>query len=129
MDHRSGGAEDAIKTEYLQDANLSKSDLESKVESVIQTAPPDGILEASDGSIYLTDIEENAIVRFDPTATEIKKVIEDKRLSWPDTMSWGPGGALYVTCSQIQNMPRFNNGKDVHIDPYKVFKVTGISER
>jgi len=51
-------------------------------------------------------------------------LIEDKRLSWPDTMSWGPGGALYVTASQIQFMPRFNNRKDVHIDPYKVFKVT-----
>jgi sugar lactone lactonase YvrE len=113
-----------IKTEYLKDANFSEHDLESKVETVIQTPAPDGMLEAPDGSVYLTDIEDNAIVRFDPMANKIDKVIEDKRLSWPDTMSWGPGGALYVTASQIQYMPRFNNGKDVHIDPYKVFKVT-----
>jgi len=82
------------------------------------------MLEAPDGSVYLTDREDNAIVRFHPTANKIDQVIEDKRLSGPDTMSWGPGGALYVTASQIQYMPRFNNGKDVHIDPYKVFRVT-----
>lgn len=110
--------------EYLKDANFSEHDLESKVETVMQTPAPDGMLEAPDGSVYLTDIEDNAIVRVDPTANKIDQVIEDKRLSWPDTMSWGPGGALYVTASQIQFMPRFNNGKDVHIDPYMVFKVT-----
>jgi len=63
-------------------------------------------------------------VRFDPSANKIDRVIADKRLSWPDTMSWGPGGTIYVTASQIQNTPRFNNGKDAHIDPYKLFKVT-----
>jgi sugar lactone lactonase YvrE len=113
-----------IKTVYLKDVNLSNEDIEPKVESVIKTAAPDGMLEAPDGSVYLTDIEDNAIVHFDPVANKIDKVIEDKRLSWPDTMSWGPGGEIYVTASQIQNMPRFNNGKDVHIDPYKLFKVT-----
>jgi len=113
-----------IKTEYLKDANVSKRDLESKVEAVTHTPAPDGMLEAPDGSVYLTDIEDNAIVRFDPSTNKIDRVIADKRLSWPDTMSWGPGGTIYVTASQIQNMPRFNNGKDAHIDPYKLFKVT-----
>ena len=113
-----------IKTVYLKDADLSRDDIEPKVESVIQTSAPDGMLEAPDGSVYLTDIEHNAIVRFDPIANKIDQVIADKRLSWPDSMSWGPGGTIYVTASQIQNMPRFNKGKDAHVDPYKLFKVT-----
>lgn len=45
-----------VKTEYLKDANFSEHDLESKVETVMQTPAPDGMLEAPDGSVYLTDI-------------------------------------------------------------------------
>jgi hypothetical protein len=49
--------------------------------------------------------------------------VEDKRLSWPDTMSWGPGQTIYVTASQIQNMPRFNGGRSARSEPYKVWKI------
>jgi sugar lactone lactonase YvrE len=115
-----------IKTSYLTDKNLSKHDLESKVETVAQTPAPDGMLEAPDGSIYLTDLEDSAIVRWNVATNKIDKIIADKRLLWPDTLSWGPGGELYVTASQIENMPRFNNGKSTRTEPYKLFKVTGL---
>jgi len=115
-----------INTTYLTDKDLSKSDLESKVETVAQTPAPDGMLEAPDGSIYLTDLEDGAIVRWNVATNKIDKIITDKRLLWPDTLSWGPGGELYVTASQIENMPRFNNGKSTRTEPYKLFKVTGL---
>jgi sugar lactone lactonase YvrE len=115
-----------IKTSYLTDENLSKSDLESKVETVAQTSAPDGMLEGPGGSIYLTDLEGSAIVRWNAGATKVEPVIADKRLLWPDTLSWGPKGELYVTASQIENMPRFNEGKSTRIEPYKLWKVTGL---
>ena len=116
-----------IKTAFLQDANLSKSDLEAKVETVTQTPSPDGMLEAADGSVYLTDIEGGAIVRWNSVTNKIEPVIADKRLLWPDTLSWGPRGELYVTASQIENMARFNGGKTTRTEPYRVFKVTGLN--
>ena len=115
-----------IKTSYLTDKTLSERDLESKVETVAQTPVPDGMLEAQDGSIYLTDIENGAIVRWNAATKKIDNIIPDKHLLWPDTLSWGPGGELYVTASQIENMPRFNNGKSARTEPYKLFKVTGL---
>ena len=115
-----------IKTSYLIDEHLSKSDLESKVENVGQTPAPDGMLEAPDGSVYLTDLEGSAIVRWNAATKNIEPIVADKRLLWPDTLSWGPGGKLYVTASQIENMPRFNNGKSTRTEPYKLFKVTGL---
>jgi sugar lactone lactonase YvrE len=99
------------KASYLTDENISKSDLESKVENVAQTPAPDGMLEAPDGSVYLTDLEHNGVVRWNVASKKIEPVITDKRLLWPDTLSWGPNSDLYVTASQIENMPRFNNGK------------------
>jgi sugar lactone lactonase YvrE len=115
-----------IKTAALTDEKLSKSDLESKVETVAQTAPPDGMLEAPDGSVYLTDLENNAIARWDAATNKVAQLITDKRLLWPDTLAWGPSGVLYVTASQIENMPRFNGGKTTRTEPYKLWKITGL---
>ena len=118
-----------IKTSFLTDEKLSKKNLESKVERVARTPAPDGMLEAPDGSIYLTDLEHNAIVHWNPATKNIEQVIADNRLTWPDTLSWGPNSELYVTASQIQNMPRFNDGKSTRTGPYKLWKVTGLDQR
>lgn len=115
-----------IKTADLTDTSLSKSDLDAKVENLGQTPLPDGMLEAPDGSIYLTDIEGGAIGRWDPATKKVERIIADKQLLWPDTMSWGPRGELYVTASQIENMPKYNSGKSTRAEPYRLFKVIGI---
>jgi sugar lactone lactonase YvrE len=114
-----------VKTSFLTDEKLGKRELESKVENVGQTPAPDGMLEAPDGSVYLTDLENSAVVRY-PRASAW---IESSRInvcSGPDTLSWGPNSELYVTASQIENMPRFNNGKSTRTEPYKLRKIIGI---
>ena len=118
-----------IKTSFLTDEKLSKKDLESKVEKAGETPAPDGMLEAPDGSIYLTDLEHNAIAHWNPATKSAERVIADKRLLWPDTLSWGPNSELYVTASQIENMPRFNNGTSTQTEPYKLWKITGMNPR
>jgi sugar lactone lactonase YvrE len=115
-----------IKTSFLTDEHLSRKDLESKVEYVGQTPAPDGMLEALDGSIYLTDLEHNAVVHWNAETKSIEQIIADKRLRWPDTLSWGPNGELYVTTSQIENMPRFNDGKSTRTEAYKLWKILGL---
>jgi sugar lactone lactonase YvrE len=76
-----------VRTADLMNETLSKGDLESKVENLGQTPLPDGMLEAPDGSIFLTDIEGGAIVRWNPATKNIERIIADKRLLWPDTLS------------------------------------------
>ena len=112
-----------IKTDFLKNETLSSSSLAEKVEKVAETGPPDGMLEARDGSVYITSLEDNAIVRFTPETSKLDRVVQDKRLSWPDSLAWGPDGALYITASQIHNAPRFNGGKSARTEPYKVFKL------
>ncbi len=116
-----------IKTSFLTDEKLGKRELESKVENVGQTPAPDGMLEAPDGSVYLTDLEGSAVVRWEPKSKRVGRIIADKRLLWPDTLSWGPNSELYVTASQIENMPRFNNGRSTRTEPYKLWKIIGIT--
>ena len=116
-----------IKTSFLTDEKLEKRELESKVENVGQTPAPDGMLEAPDGSVYLTDLEDSAVVRWDPASKRVEQVVADKRLLWPDTLSWGANGEMYVTASQIENMPRFNNGKSTRTEPYKLWKIIDVN--
>jgi sugar lactone lactonase YvrE len=60
-----------------------------------------------------------------PKGNQLSTVVSDDRLSWPDSLAWGPDGGLYVTASQIHNMPRFNGGKDMRTTPYRLYKVIG----
>jgi sugar lactone lactonase YvrE len=118
-----------IRTSYLTNEKLSEKDLESKVENVAETPASDGMLEAPDGSVYITDLEHNAVVRWDPVSQKLEAVVTDKRLLWPDTLSRGVNSDLYVTASQIENMPRFNDGKSTRTEPYKLWKITGINAK
>ncbi len=114
-----------VPTADLRDARLTESELRAKVEALLETPPPDGMAMGPNGKLYLTDVEHGAINVFDPETKKLSPVIADGRLSWPDSLAWGPQGTLFVTCSQIQNMPRFNGGKSLHSTPYQVFKVNG----
>jgi sugar lactone lactonase YvrE len=113
-----------VKTEDLRNEALTEAQLAAKVERVAKTVAPDGMLEGPDGSVYLTAIEKNGIVRFDPQTQQSTTVIEDKKLQWPDSLSWGPDHWLYVTASQIHRMPKFNGGVDQRNgQPFRVLRV------
>jgi sugar lactone lactonase YvrE len=112
-----------IKTENLLDESLTPVQLGAKVENLGPTPKPDGMLEGSNGIVFLTAIEENAIVRFDPQSRNTTMVIQDKHLQWPDTMAWGPNGQLYVTTSQIHRMPKYHGGVSKQQGPYMVYRV------
>jgi sugar lactone lactonase YvrE len=112
-----------VKTEHLLDETLSDAQLGAKVEKITTTPKPDGMLEAPNGSVYLTAFEKNAIVRFDPDTQEVTTIIEDDLLQWPDTLAWGPDGKLYVTTSQIHRMPKYHGGQSKQKGPFAVYRL------
>jgi sugar lactone lactonase YvrE len=86
----------------------------------------DGILFDKNGTLYLTNYEQHAIMRGDPTETTIKfeKFVDDPRLIWPDTLTLSESGNLYVTVNQINRQPRFHGGKDLRQPPYAVVRIS-----
>jgi len=112
-----------LKLEDLRNPSLSDQDLAAKVETVGTTAAPDGMLAGANGTIYLTDLEQNSVVRWNADSKAIETVIEDDRLQWPDSLAWGPEGALYVTASQIHLSPRFNHGENKERLPFRLYRV------
>ena len=68
-----------VKTSFLTDEELSEKDLGYKVENVGETPASDGMIEAPDGSIYLTDLEHNAVVHWDPGTRRVEQVVAQDR--------------------------------------------------
>jgi hypothetical protein len=49
----------------------------------------------------VTSVSDNAVKRWNGSSLET--VVLDDRLRWPDTLSEGPYGTIYVTASHIQD--------------------------
>jgi sugar lactone lactonase YvrE len=111
-----------IPASDLENISLSDSDLAKGIETVATVPAADG-LAFHDDSIYSTAIEQDAIVRIDLATKQLQVVAKDARLKWPDTLSIGPDGSLYVTTSQIHLTPRFNHGVSKITQPFGVFRI------
>ncbi|MCD2324168.1 major royal jelly family protein [Sphingomonas sp. IC-56] len=90
----------AIDTGRLT-ADTPKEVVEAAVETVGTTHVADGLWMSSNNTLYVTSPTDNSVTRWTGSGTE--HVVTDGRLRWPDTMSEGPDGTLYVTASHIQD--------------------------
>jgi sugar lactone lactonase YvrE len=78
-----------------------EEEIEAAVQKQGETCVADGLWMSSTGTLYITSPGDNAVKRWTGSAAEI--VVEDDRLRWPDTLSEGPDGTIYVTASHIQD--------------------------
>ncbi|HLL90507.1 MAG TPA: L-dopachrome tautomerase-related protein [Tepidisphaeraceae bacterium] len=82
----------------------------------------DGLESDAQGRVYLTDYEHNAVRRWTPGDAKFETIAADPRMIWPDTLSLGPDGWLYVVANQLNRQALFQ-GKDERQQPYTLFRV------
>ncbi|MEV1290459.1 L-dopachrome tautomerase-related protein [Micromonospora sp. NPDC049679] len=82
----------------------------------------DGLESDDAGRLYLTAYEHNAVLRRTADG-RYDTLVHDPRLLWPDTMSVGTDGYLYVTANQLHRQPLYQHGKDLRDRPYALFRV------
>lgn len=104
---------------------LSDRTLESKIVTVGENGPADGLLIArKDGRMYVTSPQDDAVKVRDLTSkgSGLTTLVQDPQLRWPDTFSEGPDGTIYVTASHIQDMPWYvpGNPKQVRTQLFKL---------
>jgi sugar lactone lactonase YvrE len=110
-----------IKTDYLRNWNMKDTALNNKVEDLGHFTTSDGMIFDKSGNLYLGDLQNSSIIRID-LALKMTTVIKDSRLIWPDSYSIA-GGYLYISCSQIQKQPEYNNGENKRTSPYTVYRM------
>lgn len=111
-----------IATNYLVDSTLTNAQLASHVEVMGETGVSHGMIADKIGNIYLTDSPNKAIRYFTPNR-QLKTLVQDDRLLWPDSFGIGADGYLYVTAAQIQRTKRYNDGEDKVAYPFRLYRV------
>jgi sugar lactone lactonase YvrE len=113
----------SVSVDSLADQSRSDADVAATVKDLGEKGGAgDGLESDAQGRVYLSDYEHNAIHRRSLSG-EIETLVHDPRVLWPDTLSLAADGYLYFTANQIERQPPFNEGKDLRVKPYVLFRV------
>lgn len=112
----------SVSTDALCDRSKSEAEVEKTVCEVVEKGASDGLESDSQGRIYASDYEHNAIHRYGLDGHH-QTVVCDPRVLWPDTLCLASDGYLYFTANQLHRQPGFNGGHDKREKPYVLFRV------
>jgi sugar lactone lactonase YvrE len=112
-----------VSTDVLRDFGTTEEQIENKVEDLGKYVATDGMEMDADGNLYMGDLENSRIVKITPDKKMITLVQDKERLCWPDSYSISKDGYLYISCSQIHQMPWFNKNQNLTQYPYQVFRL------
>jgi sugar lactone lactonase YvrE len=110
-----------VATRDLDDESLTPAALAAKVEDFGPKTLSDGLTMDVADHVYLTDPEHSAIVTLGPERT-LRTLVKDARLRWPDGMSFGPDGWLYLTCSALHHVLFVSSAHVRANAPYQIFR-------
>jgi len=75
----------------------------------------------NEGSVYITDVEHNAIFRVSGDR-ELHTLIRSGKVRWPDALSFGPDGWLYIADSALSDVILKSHEHIKSKGPYKIFR-------
>lgn len=113
----------SVSLDVLEDPNASDAQVVASIEEYVdRDFASDGLECDPRGLLYLTDYENNCIRRPVPGG-RYEIVAQGRDMMWPDSLAWGPDGSLYVTCNQLNRMPRFHGGVDMRRPPFTLQRI------
>jgi sugar lactone lactonase YvrE len=110
-----------VRAADLDNTSLDEEQLAGRVEIWAAKTMSDGISIDIEGNLYLTDLEHSAIVRLRADG-RLETLVRDERLRWPDGLSFGPDGWLYMTCSALQQVIGRTPGQVRAASPFQIYR-------
>jgi sugar lactone lactonase YvrE len=110
-----------VRLSDLTDLSTPDSQIAARVERYVSKPLSDGLSVDNDGNVYITDVEHNAIYR----VTEDRRLltlIRSSEVRWPDSLSFGPDGWLYIADSALSEVILRSHEHIKSMGPYKVFR-------
>lgn len=112
----------SVSVDALADSSVSDQEVAETVTDLgDKGGAADGLESDTNGRIYLTNYEHNAITRRAPDG-HYETLAHDPRLLWPDTLSLAQDGHLYITANQLHRQPSYHHGRDLRDKPYVLFR-------
>ena len=115
-----------VPAKDLANPKLTLEELVALVERFGDKPVSDGISMDSDGNVYITDVEKNAIGVTSPDGTYRVYAQNDYLLSWPDGISAGPHRWMYATVNQLHRSAVLNGGESISKAPYYIVRFRSL---
>jgi Major royal jelly protein len=115
-----------IRVSDLNDTTLTAAALGNKVEQYAKRAQCDGITMDDAGNIYITDIENGAMALLDSNR-RYRTLATHPLMRWPDGLSFGPDGYIYVADSDIPDVMMKSKKHMKESAPYYIFKFRALA--
>lgn len=92
----------SLPTALLRDLKVSEAELEAAVRAeVVLPSNTDGLTADKDGNIYLTALQLNSVLKWEPATRRLSRIAYHPEMVWPDTLAWAPDGALHVISNHL----------------------------
>ncbi len=116
-----------VRLKDLRDTSLPASQLANRVERYSDKPLSDGLSVDVEGGVYITDVEHNAIFRVD-ASEGLSTLLQSRKIRWPDALSFGPDGYLYVADSALPELILQSSEHIQKQGPYQIFRFqTGVN--
>jgi len=120
----------AIDTSVLRDFSTAEPAIQSSVRRITSLpSNTDGMTADRDGNVYMTALQLNGLMRLSATSGRIERFVFDPEMSWPDTLAWGPDGALFIVSNHlnvwIDGDMNFDNPS---VPNFRIWKIPGIGK-
>lgn len=111
-----------IQLRDLRNPELPPAQLAVRVERFSDKPLSDGLSTDIAGNVYVTDVEHNAVFIVGPDH-QPETLVQSPVLRWPDALSFGPGGYLYVADSALPELILKNREHIEAQAPFRVFRL------
>lgn len=110
-----------VRLDDLRDRNLSAAELAGRVERFSDKPLSDGLSTDVAGNVYITDVEHGSVHIVGP-ARELTTLVQSKSVRWPDALSFGPDGLLYLADSALPDVILKSREHIKAAGPYRIFR-------
>ena len=110
-----------IRLSDLTNRSAPDSQLAARVERYVQKPLSDGLSIDVEGNVYITDVEHNSIFHVDKER-ELRTLLRSPQVRWPDALSFGPDGWLYVADSALADVVLQSHDHIRSRGPYKIYR-------
>ncbi|MHA4843993.1 L-dopachrome tautomerase-related protein [Flavitalea antarctica] len=111
-----------IRTEFLRNEEVGEDEREAAVEDLGRFAVTDGMIFDARGNLYLGDYPNYKMLTVTPSQN-MEDLLSDERLIWPDSYAISQDNYLYISCSQINKQPDYNEGENKRTSPYTIYRL------
>ena len=110
-----------VRLEDLRNEELPAGQLANRAERFSDKPLSDGFSIDKDGGVYLTDIEHASIFRID-ASKKLQTLIQSPKIRWPDGLSFGPDGYLYLADSALPELILKSHEHIKAEGPYQIYR-------